>query len=82
MLVRSIPSAESSPAGRPVAVSYTHLVDGQNLPKLADAQTNSAAGWNADRAGSRLVIHLPAAPAGASRKIEVDFVPDEASARK
>lgn len=57
-------------------------VDGQNLPKLADAQTNSAAGWNADRAGSRLVIHLPAAPAGASRKIEVDFVPDEASARK
>ena len=60
----------------------TVRVDGQNLPKFADAQTNSAAGWNADRVGDRLVIHLPAAQAGASRKIEVAFAPADASAKK
>jgi alpha-glucosidase (family GH31 glycosyl hydrolase) len=60
----------------------TVRVDGRNLPKLADAQTNSAADWSADRAGNRLVIHLPAAQAGAPRKIEVDFSPAEAMAKK
>jgi alpha-glucosidase (family GH31 glycosyl hydrolase) len=57
-------------------------VDGQNVPKVGDAQTNSAAGWNVDRAGNRVVIHLPAGQVGASRKIEVDFIPAEASVKK
>ena len=57
-------------------------VDGENLPKLANVQTNPAAGWNADHAGNRLAIHLPAAQPGKARKIEVDFAAAEVSTKK
>jgi alpha-glucosidase (family GH31 glycosyl hydrolase) len=50
-------------------------VDGQVLPKLAAPEFSSMpAGWEADMAGNRLVIHLASqAQPNKTREIEVDF---------
>jgi alpha-glucosidase (family GH31 glycosyl hydrolase) len=48
-------------------------VDGKALPLLSGNETNSSAGWAADPAGNRLVIHLPPDQSKTARTVEVNF---------
>ncbi|HWD91763.1 MAG TPA: TIM-barrel domain-containing protein [Verrucomicrobiae bacterium] len=51
----------------------TVRVDGKTLPMWSGNETTSAAGWAADPASNRLVIHLSPDPNKATRTIEVNF---------
>jgi hypothetical protein len=52
-------------------------VDGEALPQVKTPGFDGMpAGWQADSAGNRLVIHLPSTQSKMpTRKIEVDFSP-------
>jgi alpha-glucosidase (family GH31 glycosyl hydrolase) len=55
------------------AAASTVKVNGNLLPKLAASDFDATpAGWEADKGGNRLVIHLPSAQAQPSTQIEVN----------